>query len=204
MGDVTVIVGTFGDAQWLRLARERAIPSARAQTDRVIHCHAETLHDALNEALALVTTEWVIHLDADDELEPWYIHAMLAGSGDVRAPSVRYVRDGRANRPPGVPQVWGHEHACTGECLPDGNWIIVGALARTELVRDAGGWRDFDWSEDWDLWLRLWLRGATITTEPDAVYRAHVRADSRNRGPSRATKNAAHQAIYRANFPQAA
>ena len=85
------------------------------------------------------------------------------------------------------------------ECLTAGNWLVVGAVARTQLLRDVGGWRDFDWSEDWDLWLRCHLHGASISAAPDAVYRAHVRPDSRNRGASKQTRQQAHRAIAAAN-----
>lgn len=196
--DVTVVVATYGDPSWEQLA-QRAIMSAEPMCP-VVHVHAATLHDARNAGLAQVQTEWVCHLDADDELEPGYFERMAAGSADLRAPAVRYVRqDGRSRRPY-VPRVAGHRHECSGACLPDGNWLVVGTIARTDLLREVGGWRDFDWSEDWDLWLRCHLAGATVEAIPDAVYRAHVRADSRNRAPSRAAKLAAHQAIYDANF----
>jgi glycosyltransferase involved in cell wall biosynthesis len=164
-----------------------------------VHAHAGTLHDARNQALAMVETEWVIHLDADDELEPGYVDTLAAGAADLRAPSVRYVRHGRERRP-WMPQVSGHSHACEAACLRDGNWLVIGTMARAQLIRDVGGWRDFPWSEDWDVWLRCWLAGATVEAVPAAVYRAHVRPDSRNRAPAREARLAAHQAIVAANF----
>lgn len=200
--DVTVVIATYGDASWLDLAdtAEASVPPGI----RVVRVHGDTLHDARNEALDKVDTEWVCHLDADDELEAGYFDEIARGSADVRAPSVRYCLNGNRRRAPYVPQVAGHTHACTGDCLPSGNWLIVGSVARTGLLRDVGGWRDFPVYEDWDLWLRCHLAGATIEALPAAVYRAHVRFDSRNRGPSRELKEAAHQAIYAANFPQRA
>jgi len=197
--DVTIAVATFGDDSWIELARTRAIPSAERFGVPVIHTHADTLHAARNAAVDQVDTEWMIHLDADDELEPGYLDHLAEGTADLRAPAVRYVRPFHAT-PARVPKVAGHTHRCTAECLPEGNWLVVGTLVRTQMVRDAGGWRDFPWSEDWDLWLRCWLNGATVEAIPAAVYRAHVRPDSRNRAPDRAAKLAAHKAIYEANF----
>ncbi len=197
--DVTIAVATFGDSAWIDLANRRAIPSANRFGVPVIHAHRDTLHDARNAAVEMVETEWVVHLDADDELEDGYLDHLASGTADLRAPAVRYVKDGRFPSPY-VPKVAGHTHACTSECLPDGNWLVVGTLVRAQLVRDVGGWRDFTWSEDWDLWVRCWLAGSTIEAIPDAVYRAHVRADSRNRAPDRDAKVAAHRAIYEANF----
>lgn len=196
--DVTVAVATFGADEWADLAADRAIPSVKALGVPVVHCHGDTLHGARNGALDLVDTEWVCHLDADDELEQGYFDAMAAGTADVRAPSVRYLYPHHIFRPK-VPKVSGHEHDCAADCLTEGNWLVVGSVARAQLLRDVGGWRDFDWSEDWDLWLRCYLAGASIEAVRSAIYRAHARPDSRNRGADHATKLAAHHAILAAN-----
>jgi GT2 family glycosyltransferase len=199
--DVTVAVATYGGEHWLHLAETRAIPSAQAQGVPVVHSHSlGGLHDARNDALAQVRTEWVIHLDADDELEAGYVSAMATASADVRAPAVRYISRAGAASWPAVPHVAGHDHhTCEALCLRAGNWLVVGAAVRADLVRKVGGWRDFCWSEDWDLWLRCHLTGATFEAVPAAVYRAHVRSNSRNRGQSRAAKLDAHRAIAAAN-----
>lgn len=195
---VTVGVATFGGPEWPALAESRAIPSARALGVPVIHVHSASLHEARNEVLAQTETEFLVNLDADDELEAGYITAMAAGTADVRAPAVRYVR-GRAAYPPQVPRVAGHQHSCAADCLPYGNWLVVGAAVRAELLREVGGWRDFPWGEDWDVWARCWKAGATFEAVPGAIYRAHVRAKSRNRAPHHSAKLAAHRAIAIAN-----
>ena len=197
--DVTVVVATFGSDEWQDLAHERAIPSARALGVDVAYAYSTTgLHTARNVGLQDVQTEWVCFLDADDELTPGYFDAMAQGTADVRAPSVSYVRNGRPQAPY-MPKVAGHRHDCTADCLPQGNWLVVGSVARTELLVNVGGWRDFPVYEDWDLWLRCHLAGASIEAIPDAVYRAHWRADSRNRAPAQEMKNATHRAIAEAN-----
>lgn len=197
--NVTVVVATFGDPWWQQLATERAIPSAEAHGVEVIHVHANTLHEARNLGLQQVATEWVCHLDADDELEDGFFTHMAAADGDLRAPAVAYVRKHNRQRPY-VPRVAGHNHDCTADCLIDGNWLVVGTVARTTLLRRVGGWRDWPMYEDWDLWQRCWLAGATVTAVPDAVYRAHWRAESRNRSPSIDEKNAVHRQIVEANL----
>lgn len=199
--DVTVVVATFGDLAWAELARTRALPSARALGVPVWHEHGETLHDARNQALDAVDSEFVCFLDADDQLERGYFDAMAEGTADVRAPEVRYMI-GSTPQPQRVMRVAGHIHSgrCTGECLPYGNWIVIGAVARTTLIREVGGFRDFPVYEDWDLWVRCWQHGATFEQIEGAVYRAHVRRDSRNRGRlSHEAKHAIHQDIARAN-----
>lgn len=201
--DVTIAVSTYGDPEWIKLAHDRAIPSAQAQGVRVVHQHADTLHDARNASLAAVTSEWVVFLDADDELEDGYVDAMAVAQGDVRVPCVAYVHRGR-RRVPYMPKVAGHDHVCIPDCLTAGNWIVVGAAVRAALVRQVGGWRDYAVYEDWDLFQRCWLAGADIQAAPGAVYRAHVRTDSRNRAPDIAFKNRVHAEIVAANMPFAA
>lgn len=195
---VTILVATYGDSGWERLANSRAIPSAHQQGVPVVYRHGASLHEARNACLHAARTTWVVHLDADDQLEPGYVATLMSGSADVRAPSVRYVQ-GQYAQPPRVPTVYGHAHACTAECLLYGNWVVVGALAPRQLLIDIGGWRDFSWSEDWDLWLRCHLAGAKFEAIPAAVYRAHTRANSRNRAASQETRMAVHRAIADAN-----
>lgn len=196
--EVTVAVATFGERSWIDLAEQRAIPSAEALGVPVVHTHADTLHDARNAALDQVDTEWVCHLDADDELEHGYFTAMANATADLRAPRVRYLRN-MFEQSCGFPKVAGHGHDCDADCLTDGNWLVIGTVARADMVRAVGGWRDFPWSEDWDLWLRCYLAGATVEPVRGAVYRAHVRRSSRNRALGPDERRAAHCAIAEAN-----
>jgi glycosyltransferase involved in cell wall biosynthesis len=198
----TIVVASFGGRPWLDLSVERATRSAFEQDVPVIVVHGLTLHGARNAGLAQVDTEYVVFLDADDALEPGYVKALSTGAADLRAPAVRYVQpNGRAHAPY-VPKVAGHQHACTGDCLPDGNWLVIGTMVRTQLLRDVGGFEPFTWSEDWAAWARCWKAGGTIEAIPAAVYRAFVRPDSRNRGATRAEKDAAHWEIHRAVWPE--
>lgn len=189
--DVTVGVATFGDDLWLQLGRDTAC-GAGAHGVPVIHTHAGSLADARNAILDTVTTEFVIYLDADDLLEPGYIDAMAAVDGDIRVPAVRYVTPDSPHLHPAYPRVVGHHHDCDEACLTEGNWIVIGACARVELLRDVGGWEAWPIFEDWALWLRCWQAGCRIERAPDAVYQALVQSDSRNR-----TGRIDHGACYR-------
>lgn len=193
--DVSVVVATFGAGEWITLARERAVPSAQALGVPVFHVHDFTLHQARNAGLGFVESEWVCFLDADDELEAGYFEAMAEGTADLRAPAVRYVRDRRRKWGTRVPRVAGHVHDCRAECLLEGNYLVIGTLVRAAMLRAVGGFRDWPVYEDWDAWLRCYRAGATVETIPRAVYRAHVRHDSRNRAPERAVKESTHAAI---------
>lgn len=196
--DVTVCIGTFGDPSWIETAK-RAIASVPNDVP-VIHRHEESLSAARNACLESVRTEWVIYLDADDELEPGYIEAMASGTADVRGPIARYVRGTKFNI--WQPRVAGHTHECVAECLADGNWLLIGAAVRADILREAGGWHEHPWSEDWCTWIRCWKIGATFELIREAIYRAHVRPDSRNRGATRKAKEDAHWEIHRENFPE--
>jgi len=198
--DFTICISTFGGNERVRLAHERAIPSAEAQGVPVIHRHGTTLARARNEALALVDdTEFTVFLDADDELAPGYIAELARGSKDLRAPSVSYVRRGNP-REPYVPKVAGHTHACTAACLTDGNWLVIGTAVRTALARQVGGFNEWPVYEDWCFFQRCWLAGGMVETLPRAVYLAHWRRDSRNRSPEIADKDRVHHEIVAANL----
>jgi glycosyltransferase involved in cell wall biosynthesis len=210
--ELTVVVASCGTDYWLDLSRRRAIPSVEALgLDPVVaHLPGGTVAEARNYGLDQVTTEWVCFLDADDELELGYVEAMAAGAADVRAPAVRYVpwhatlayRRADRGRAAVVPRVVGREHAnhaCEAECLAYGNWLVIGSVVRTELVRDVGGFEEWPVYEDYALWARIWRQTeATFEAVPEAVYRAHVRQSSRNRSAlSAREKHRVHQEIAR-------
>lgn len=200
--DVTVCIGTYGDFDfWNQLAHRRAWASVPPEVP-VAYVHERTLAVARNEAASYAKTEWLCFLDADDELERGYFEAMEQATADLRAPAVRYVPWGsRPNAPvPGraakVPRVVSHNHDCAVECLDYGNWLVIGTLVRRELFEQVQGFREWAVYEDYDFFARCWKAGATAEAVPSAVYRAHVRANSRNRGSlSAQEKHQVHRAI---------
>lgn len=180
---------------WKAWAHQRAIPSAQALGVPVVLGEGPTVAEARNHGLSRVATEWVVFLDADDELEAGYGDAMASGTADLRAPQVRYIHPGGNAQKPGFPRVAGHTHDCTGDCLPQGNWLVIGTAVRADMLRSIGGWPDWPVYEDWAAWLRLWRDGATVEAIPSAIYRAHVRARSRNRGTPMDVRNRVHHEI---------
>ena len=173
---ITVVIGTYGDfASWSALAG-RALASLERQTRRpadVLHVHADSLAQARNAGAEAARTEWLCFLDADDELDPGYVAAMLAAEGDLRYPRVVYVEAGRPEPPP---------RELGPFDLREQNYLVVGTLVRREQFLRVGGFdARLPMYEDWDLWLRCVRDGARVELCHEAIYRAHVRPRSRNR-----------------------
>jgi hypothetical protein len=57
------------------------------------------------------------------------------------------------------------------------NHIIIGAMFRREMFVE---FEEYPILEDWDFWLRMFIKGARIIGCPEAVYIVNVRPDSRN------------------------
>lgn len=175
MTDVSIIIPTFGDlAVWGPLA-DRAQSSAEAQTmpAEIVRVHGETLAQARNTGAARAAGEWLVHLDADDELDPGYVEAMLQGSAELRQPAMLGVLDGIEDD---YPVLLPRRPLC------DSNFLCIGTMVSKDLLARVGGFLGEPMLEDWSAWLRCWLEGATIESVPDAVYRVHVRPESRNSG----------------------
>lgn len=161
--DVTVVVATYGSAQW------RELGAATAAAHDAVHVHGDTLAVARNRAARNASTEWLVHLDADDELAPGYVDAIAESYGDLRAPVLELRYPSRVERPD-----------LPGRDIERMNPCCIGTAIRRDTLLALGGWPDFPAWEDWALFLRAARRGATITHVPHAVYRATVRPDGRN------------------------
>lgn len=135
---------------------------------------------AYQTGLNLCATEWIIYLDADDELAPMYVEETWA-----------------AARRSGVPWVYTESHFVDDqgrvlhheryqdfdtEELKRRNYIHSAALIRCDLIRQVGGWPAFERGEDWELWKRIAAQGAkaVLVKRPLLRYRQH--GPSRNNG----------------------
>lgn len=199
--DVTVLIASYGNTSWIKLA-ERAVSSLSKNVKYITrHEQSGTLASVRNNILKSVDTEFVCYLDADDELEAGFFEAMAESEADIRAPAVRYINpNGTSYKPPMMPNVSGHTHNCVAECLIEGNWLVIGSVAPTELMRKLQ-WRDYPVYEDFCVWQRAYISGASFDSVPHAIYHAHVRPKSRNHSLSRNQRRLVHYEIAKTNLP---
>jgi glycosyltransferase involved in cell wall biosynthesis len=135
---------------------------------------------ARNLGLSHVTTEYVVFLDADDQLLPGALAHLVAGLDrhpDALALVGRIVEPSgalfRAPRPLAA-SLSRHRRAFA---WINSVWSLVPTqgctIMRTAAVRDAGGYGDASHGEDWTLAVSLAFRGAIVfDPAPALVYRA--------------------------------
>lgn len=197
---VSALVCTHGSEEWRQLALSRPVPSCEAQGfDEVVVVHLPngTVAEARNEAASRALGEWIVFVDGDDELDAGFLAAIKRGiergPGDdlLLSPSVSYTRNGR----PKPPMMWPRQN------IENGNWMVIGTTLRRSTFLSVGGFREYGWSEDWDLWARCEMQGAIPVEVKDAIYIAHVNQNSRNRSQSRPAVLYWHQRIGHDNWP---
>jgi hypothetical protein len=200
-----ICIASHGDPEWGDLARERALPSAITQGCPVFieHDHNETRAQVRNRLAHQSLADYLVFLDADDELEPGFIEAMreAADGESLLVPAISYVVGGEVQEPMFWPEA--------KDLRNDNNWMVVGTGVPRDLFFEVGGWRTLTGTgmlneyDDWDLWLRCQLAGAQPVKVPDAVYVAHVAPDSTHRTARPRQKQAWRREIQLANFPGA-
>lgn len=208
---ITAAIATFGDDAWRRTAIRRALPSADAQpfVSETIHAHDPdgTIASVRNEIAAAATNEWLLFLDADDELDADFSSAMTAAVDEHTAglsleqrklllftPRVEYV-SGTRRRVRRAPRFWPEVD------IRGSNWLVIGTLIHRDLFTEIGGFRVYGWSEDWDLWARAFTAGARVVKVDGAIYVAYVTPSSRNRSAPRQERLYWHQRIGADNWP---
>ena len=100
-------------------------PATRAQPSCLFHDPDGTIASVRNELANTAKGEWLLFLDADDELAPGYLDAMTRALGQERAYLTAYLS---CSRPPSP--------MCAKEC-PRGRSFGRGTRPRS---RPATGW----------------------------------------------------------------
>jgi len=203
MIDVTVVIATCGSDEWVAMG-DAAAESAKKTGAKVVRLHSPyaSVSEARNKALQLVTTEYVVFLDADDSLDARYFTGVKP-KHDVTATLIKYPYHETAL----MPAVWQHENyewkrhdgMCGAECLIDGNWVHIGAICRTEAVKAVGGFKEYLVYEDWALFLSMQQNGATFGYSLGSIYLAATRENKNHRNHSipLEQRNAIHEIIVR-------
>jgi glycosyltransferase involved in cell wall biosynthesis len=169
-------------------------PIAAVGGGKVVRSEARLSRGAArNLGLSLVTTDYVVFLDADDSLMPDALGRMVAGLdraqespalvGGIVEPSGALHRVPRrfAAALARCPRLFAWANA-TWSLMPTQGCTIM----RTAVVREAGGYGDASHGEDWMLGARLAFRGPiTFDPEPALIYRWRPDSPGMSRAPRR-------------------
>ncbi len=154
-----------------------AADSVQAQTEPCVHlvwldADREGPAVSRNRLLALAQTEYVAFLDDDDLLDPTHVEALVAllanGQGAAVAWSrcrTRHAPDAQPVRIP-YPIRPDYRQLCRG----GRNWIPVTVVARTDAIRELGGFDPEARYEDYDLWCRMIAAGHTFAYLRDETW----------------------------------
>ena len=173
--------------------------AARDRRITVFHQTAQGLVPALNTGLDRCRGEFVARMDADDISHPrrLELQADLLGSQPDAAvvsslvkhfPS-RVVARGFRLYEKWLNSLTSHQAMATARFI-ESPLAHPSVMARRETLLAAGGWRDVDWPEDYDLWLRLFESGIGFAKVERILFfwREHgtrlTRTDSRYSVPS--------------------
>lgn len=144
------------------LVRELVAGDARFDVLELPHAG---LVAALNAGLEACRAPIVVRMDADDRMHPERVLRQVRALDDARlgvvtcAVDYAVIGDGQAQRGMQRHCAWLNELR-TGERLRNARFIDApvahpAVAYRTQVVRAVGGYRDGDFAEDHDLWLRL-------------------------------------------------
>lgn len=207
---VSVLIATYGSDDWRELAKSRALPSAQAQEPceiLIAHDPEGTIASARNGLAERAMGEWLLYLDADDQLAPNFIGAMkraaerhqpVDGPDVLLTPAVSYVRGGKPSpsrfldRRPGM-------------TLATDNYLVIGTMLSASLFHRVGGFPNYPHGfEDYGLWAKCWKAGVKVVKVPGAVYLAHVNPHSKRRQSWRDHRwqVETHERIQKELFPE--
>lgn len=169
-----MIIATFGSDEWNRRGNFLAEEILKTQTIQPamtrIHHRTGTLTQARNEG-GIMANEWLVFLDADDDLDPHFVEALDAyeGDADILQTSVRgfYLNLCSGTKHWIEPEPVFHPKRYP---LTQQNYLVIGSPIRTDRFMQVGGFDPWPVLEDWALWLKCYKHGAIFDELPGAVY----------------------------------
>ncbi len=178
MSDIGVVIGTFGSQEWNdrgNLAFE-SLEDQFVAPDRMVHIHADSLHEARNAGAEALDVDWLIFLDADDRLDENYLYHMKRAVehplADLWQPStIGKYPNGLMDDAPVL---------ISKRDISKANYLVIGTMCRASMFHAVGGFKDYPILEDWDLWMRMHKKGAIVGVCPEAIYIVNVLEGSRN------------------------
>jgi hypothetical protein len=158
-----------------------AILARLADRDRrvvVVRAPREGIALALNRGLARCDAEVVVRMDADDVAHPRRVELQLealAADPSLAAVGSRVRLFPRDEVAGGMARyaVWLNglvtPDLVARDLLVEAPLVHPAAAIRRRVLEEAGGWRDGDFPEDYDLWLRLSAAGRRLSNVPETL-----------------------------------
>ncbi len=153
--------------------------AARDPRLRVLHLKPSGLVATLNAGLEACRAPLVARMDADDVSHPRRLElqeALLAADPGVGVASClvrqfpwREVGEGGRIYERWLDSLVTHDEMAR-ERFVEAPLAHPSATVRRRVLVDAGGYRDLGWPEDYDLWLRLFERGARFAKVDRVLY----------------------------------
>ena len=150
--------------------------ASRDRRVKLIQGPGEGIARALNRGLAACDAEVVVRMDADDVAHPRRVERQLAAldadpslaavGSRVRLFPRRDVAGGMARYADWLNGLVTAELVAR-DLLVEAPLVHPASTIRRDALEGAGGWRDGDFPEDYDLWLRLSAAGRRLSNLPE-------------------------------------
>jgi glycosyltransferase involved in cell wall biosynthesis len=173
--------------------------AARDRRMVLVRGPGEGIAGALNRGLRRCDADVVVRMDADDVAHPRRLERQLAtldASPDLAAVGSRVRLFPRGDVAGGMARYAAWVNGLVTPALVARDLLVEAPLVhpasaiRREVLEAAGGWRDGDFPEDYDLWLRLAAGGHALGNVPEVLL-------AWRESPGRATRTDPRYALDR-------